>query len=515
MFFDLVTPLDLTSVRTSIGGSLSFGAGPTTQQLLTGGTPVQNITVLIGYNTSATSSATAFNTATWAADGNGVNGSTAGWGYSNNNFNSYPDDTGEIIITDFHDADAFGTAVPPGGNPFGQLVTFATYKFPNFDSGDIVYYQATYENADSSPAGASAITQITGAQLTSATGMQIDAPSGKFLDYVTFYVQDGNGKFQIIDAGVTTANIDVTIPFTLNLTDGDGDRTATDNFTVRVANGLVPFTPAAPIVIDLKANGFNFLSQAAGVMFDYIGNGSLAKTAWAGNDDGILGIDLDGDGRIDSAKEFVFGGNGQTDLEGLAAKYDSNHDGLLDANDAEFAKFGVWQDADSDGVNDSGEFHTLAELGIKSIDLTSDGKSYFAADGDVTVHGQTSFTWSDGTIGLAADASFAVSGGGTTMDALLSLGTLAANDAGPEQQAAHLPAVLEALNEADASGFIDNLVNSLGSSGGSEEGGAHGAASDGALLGMLENEVGSDHGYGGMPLDLGQIMDEANAMAAA
>ena len=47
------------------------------------------------------------------------------------------------------------------------------------------------------------------------------------------------------------------------------------------------------------------------------------------------------------------------------------------------------------------------------------------------------------------------------------------------------------------------------------EGGASGAASDGVLLGMLGSELGPDHGYGGMPMDLGQIMDEANAMAAA
>ena len=99
-----------------------------------------------------------------------------------------------------------------------------------------------------------------------------------------------------------------------------------------------------------------------------------------------------------------------TDLEGLAANYDSNKDGVLDASDADFAKFGVWQDANSNGVTDAGEFQSLSDAGIASINLVSDGVEYAAADGDVTVHGTSSFTKTDGTTGEVADASFATAG---------------------------------------------------------------------------------------------------------
>jgi len=62
----------------------------------------------------------------------------------------------------------------------------------------------------------------------------------------------------------------------------------------------------------------------------------------------------------------------QTDLEGLTA-FDTNNDGLLDANDADFGKFRVWQDLDQDGESDEGELKTLEEAGITSFELTSEG----------------------------------------------------------------------------------------------------------------------------------------------
>ena len=276
-----------------------------------------------------------------------------------------------------------------------------------------------------------------------------------------------------------------------------------------------------PIVLDLNGDGARFQSLVAGIVFDYLGNGSPFKTAWASNEDGILAIDLNGDGKVDGAREFVFGGNGLTDLQSLAAHYDSNHDGLLDARDADFARFGVWRDANGNGVGDAGEFRSLGDMGIKSIGLTSDGKSYSAAGGDVTVHGESTFTWADGSIGAVADASFAIAAGdGATaaaMDALLA-NSGASDSAGITT--ADLPALQVALAEIEGTDFIDNLVHSLGSSGGSSggteaDGARAGGASDEALLGTLASEVGSDHGYGGMPLDLGQIADEAHALAAA
>ena len=175
---------------------------------------------------------------------------------------------------------------------------------------------------------------------------------------------------------------------------------------ITVTASAVPEVVVPPVVIDLDGDGVEFSSFAAGVAFDYDGNGVAHSTAWAGAHDGLLAIDLNGDGIINDGSEIVFGGDGLTDLQGLAAKYDSNRDGVLDANDAHFAKFGVWQDANQNGVTDEGEFRSLGDAGIVSIKLVSDNQSYLAAGGDVLVHGMGEYTKADGTIGKLADASF-------------------------------------------------------------------------------------------------------------
>ena len=211
--------------------------------------------------------------------------------------------------------------------------------------------------------------------------------------------------FKITDIGfITTTTVLQSGSFTFNfqLKDSDGDLSDVQTVTAQVnSNGSI-----TPLVLDLDGDGAEFVPIAAGPAFDY-GDGSV-QTAWVGKDDGLLAIDLNGSGSVDNGDEIVFGGGGLTDLEGLAATYDSNHDGTLDAKDADFAKFGVWQDANGNGVSDAGEFHTLGELGIVSISLVSDGVAYTAAGGDVTVAGSATYTRADGTTGTVADAAFAI-----------------------------------------------------------------------------------------------------------
>ncbi|WP_083495427.1 beta strand repeat-containing protein [Tsuneonella troitsensis] len=179
------------------------------------------------------------------------------------------------------------------------------------------------------------------------------------------------------------------------LTDGDGD-TSTGSIAVTL-------NPVTPVVLDLDGDGAEFVDSSAGAVFDYNGDGNGVATAWASSDDALLAIDANGNGTVDGGAEIVFGGNGLTDLEGLAARYGD----ILDANDADFAKFGVWQDLDGDGVSDAGEFRTLSDAGIVSISLKSDGNAYKAADGEVHVFGTSTFTRADGSTGSVADAAFA------------------------------------------------------------------------------------------------------------
>jgi VCBS repeat-containing protein len=241
--------------------------------------------------------------------------------------------------------------------------------------------------------GASSITVSSGGSIAGTTLNAITTPMGGTL---TLNFATGQYNYQPPSPITVTA----TEVFNYVITDRDGD-TATANLSVTIT-ALAP-----PIAVDLDGDGVEFVSNAAGISFDYNGDGFAETTAWVGADDGLLAIDKNGDGKVNNGAELVFGGAGLSDLQGLAAAYDSNGDGKLDAADVDFAKFGIWQDANSNGVTDAGEFRSLISEGIISISLTSDGKAYTAADGQVQVKGEALYTRADGTTGKLADAAFA------------------------------------------------------------------------------------------------------------
>ena len=186
------------------------------------------------------------------------------------------------------------------------------------------------------------------------------------------------------------------------------------NFTVEglhtyVAGG-VRVHNQKPIGIDLDGdNQIELIGlDESGVFFDTDEDGFKENTAWVGGNDGILAWDSNGDGHISQASEFVFalyGASGATDLEGLRAAFDTNGDLVLDAKDADFAQFGVWRDANQNGISEAGEFVGLAGLGITSISLVSDGV-HREENGNLIL-GQTQFRRADGSSGLAADIDLA------------------------------------------------------------------------------------------------------------
>jgi Ca2+-binding RTX toxin-like protein len=153
-----------------------------------------------------------------------------------------------------------------------------------------------------------------------------------------------------------------------------------------------------PIAIDLNGDGFHFVDvNDSNVFFDVNGDGWRRKIAWNNPDDGFIAFDKNGDGKIDRFDEISFvpyKPDGQTDLEGLNA-FDTNKDGVFNGQDADWSKFGVWQDANSNGITDPGEFKSLDQLGIASIALTSNGQ-FQVIDGQ-TVHGTASATKADGS----------------------------------------------------------------------------------------------------------------------
>lgn len=162
--------------------------------------------------------------------------------------------------------------------------------------------------------------------------------------------------------------------FTFDVTCGGEDRyvyqyTGTDNGTWEV----LPVDFDMPIVLDLTGNG-------------------------------LLVYDANNDNTVTNASEFVLTDQvpgAKTDLEALRMGFDTNQDNTLDQQDSVWNQFGVWQDANQDAIVDNGEYHTLAQLGIVSIGLASQGTEQ-SVNGNI-IHGVSSFAFADGSTGTVAD----------------------------------------------------------------------------------------------------------------
>ncbi|WP_342722668.1 calcium-binding protein [Bradyrhizobium sp. B097] len=153
-----------------------------------------------------------------------------------------------------------------------------------------------------------------------------------------------------------------------------------------------------PLILDLNGDGVhttNLLGST--VYFDYNGDGFAQRTGWVSPDDGILAIDVNGNGLVDGGAELF--GSATQDGFAVLETFDANGDGVIDASDPVFAKLRIWRDLNQNGVSDAGELQTLAEAGIKSISLVRQ-----AASGTNEGNGvgyQASFTREDGTTGIA------------------------------------------------------------------------------------------------------------------
>ncbi|MDX1253614.1 MAG: hypothetical protein IDH49_15450, partial [Gammaproteobacteria bacterium] len=155
--------------------------------------------------------------------------------------------------------------------------------------------------------------------------------------------------------------------------------------------------PRDPIILDLDGDGLETVGLTSNVYFDHDGDGVLTRTGWAGKDDALLVWDRNTNGQIDTGAE-LFGDftplpNGALAPNGFAAlaALDSNRDGILDAADPAFTELKLWRDTSQDGVSQGGEFLTLAEAGITSLNLAHTLKNQSLANGN-TLAREGSFT---------------------------------------------------------------------------------------------------------------------------
>lgn len=223
----------------------------------------------------------------------------------------------------------------------------------------------------------------------------------------------GNGNLApaVIDIGMATNGAYGWGSMPMQLPSYGLTATPAQGIFINTANALAQFTlPTDPLVLDLDGNGVHLTSYGnRPVLFDIDNDGgSLEQTGWVSNEDGIVVIDRNGNGKIDHIGEMLseyFGGASGAGGEagekrfrdGFAAlkSLDSNDDDAFDSQDAAWHTVQVWIDANHDGKSwidangndvkdaaESTELKTFAELGITRIDLRSAAQSGEVRDGN-------------------------------------------------------------------------------------------------------------------------------------
>jgi len=145
-----------------------------------------------------------------------------------------------------------------------------------------------------------------------------------------------------------------------------------------------------PLVIHLSQDPNDRLlmsSADSGVFFDILGSKAQhvpKRTAWIMNPNYMF-ISLPKSGVVGGIDD-LFGNNsvgpdGLVASDGFAAlaKFDLNHDGVIDARDPVFSHLRLWSDRNIDGVSQPAELFTLQEMGIVRLDLSFD-PSYSETD---------------------------------------------------------------------------------------------------------------------------------------
>ena len=164
--------------------------------------------------------------------------------------------------------------------------------------------------------------------------------------------------------------------------------------------------PRDPLILDLDGDGIEAtaIDPSSPILFDHDADGIKAATGWIKADDGILVFDVNGNGTIDSGRE-LFGDNtllpdGSNAANGFQAiaQHDADNNGKIDTADAIYSQLRVWQDANQDGISQTGELKTLAELGMASVNVTGQASNVTLGNGNSQPWTGT-FTRTNGTTG--------------------------------------------------------------------------------------------------------------------
>ena len=130
------------------------------------------------------------------------------------------------------------------------------------------------------------------------------------------------------------------------------------------------------------------------MLFDVDNDGYAEETDWIAPREGILVLDRNGDGQINVGTDLFNddGVDGTRRRLGVLSEIDAgfgyqggSYYGTLDANDPVFGQLKVWMDINGDGVAQTGELQSMAQLGITRLDWGRNG----IVPGSFVQNGQT------------------------------------------------------------------------------------------------------------------------------
>lgn len=154
-----------------------------------------------------------------------------------------------------------------------------------------------------------------------------------------------------------------------------------------------------PLLLDMNGNGIadvttpdvlgksgGFVSKGS-VWFDIAGQGRSVRTEWIkASQDGLLVLDANGNGVVDSSSELFGDMDGFVDGFAKLAVLDVNNDGVLTGK--ELSALSVWIDQNGDGICQAGDLQKVTDQGISCITVTS--KNSISS---FTRHGRVSTVW--------------------------------------------------------------------------------------------------------------------------
>lgn len=269
--------------------------------------------------------------------------------------------------------------------------------------------------------------QTSGANIVYNTGSftRADGATGKLLDVglafkalsklpeIAFQQSDWNGEANRFNVGGNGTAARVTPRYAQGVVNAEAGQIAPaaimafDNRTI----GML-----STILVDLDGDGLEARrANRTGATFDMDADGVTDDTGWVSGGDGMLVIDRDGDGAVTHVSELSFLSekeNATSAWDGLSA-LDNTRDGNIDAKDARFGELKIWADRNGDGVSQTDELMSLADMGITEIALRSTATGESTRAGNNVPLSTATFKWENGvtaTIGnvvLAFDPSSA------------------------------------------------------------------------------------------------------------